>query len=115
MFDKKELCNLYVYVSGPIFSNISQNPKGRELLCTPGKALVQRILPFTHHIESVKRRGGAIGLVKNICFDSARHDWLLGEEIDVLPFILLPLAGPEEFDDEENEMLPTELQVKKFD
>lgn len=31
--------------------------------------------------------------------------------MQVLPYILLPLAGPEEFSDEDNEMFPTELQV----
>lgn len=38
---------------------------------------------------------------------------LLGQNshIDILPYILLPLAGPEEFDDEENDKLPMQLQV----
>lgn len=30
--------------------------------------------------------------------------------MDLLPKLLLPLAGPEEFDEEENEKLPIELQ-----
>ena len=38
------------------------------------------------------------------------HEWLLGEEVDLLPALLLPLAGPEQFDDEEEEKLPVELQ-----
>lgn len=29
------------------------------------------------------------------------HEWLLGPEVDILPFLLLPLAGPEEFSEEE--------------
>ena len=36
--------------------------------------------------------------------------WLLSPEIDILPHILLPLAGPEEFDDEDNNKLPLDLQ-----
>lgn len=36
--------------------------------------------------------------------------WLLGPEIDILPSILLPLAGPEEFSESENDSLPPELQ-----
>lgn len=51
-------------------------------------------------------------MLKNVCFDSARHDWLLSEEVNILPFILLLLAGPEEFNDEENDKLPIELQVR---
>ena len=30
--------------------------------------------------------------------------------MDLLPALLLPLAGPEQFDDEEEEQLPEELQ-----
>lgn len=29
------------------------------------------------------------------------HEWLLGPDVDILPFLLLPLAGPEEFSEEE--------------
>lgn len=51
-----------------------------------------------------------MGLLRNICFDSSRHAYLLGE-IEILPIILLPLAGPDEFTDEENDKFPMELQV----
>lgn len=102
-------CNLNYL--GPIFSNITQSSRGREIFCNPDTDLLLRILPFVHHEDSIVRRGGCIGLLKNICFDSNKHDWLL-HEMNVLPFILLPLAGPEEFTDDENDMLPTELQVK---
>ena len=36
-------------------------------------------------------------------FPSQRHDAMLGRPVDVLPYILLPLAGPEEFTEEEME------------
>lgn len=41
---------------------------------------------------------------------------LLGQSshIDILPYILLPLAGPEEFDEEDNDKLPIQLQVNTF-
>jgi hypothetical protein len=32
---------------------------------------------------------------------SGHHEWLLGPEVDILPFLLLPLAGPEDFSEEE--------------
>ncbi|XP_058823461.1 protein HGH1 homolog [Topomyia yanbarensis] len=95
---------------GPLFSNLSQNTRGREIFCNQTTDLLSRILPFVHHEGSVVRRGGAIGLLKNICFDSTVHDWLLSGGVDVLPFILLPLVGPEEFDEETNEKVPIELQ-----
>jgi hypothetical protein len=41
---------------------------------------------------------------------SENHDWLLSPEVDILPHLLLPLAGPEEFTDDEMDKLPLELQ-----
>lgn len=38
------------------------------------------------------------------------HEWLLGPKVDILPFLLLPLAGPEDFSEEEMERLPVDLQ-----
>lgn len=38
------------------------------------------------------------------------HQWLLGDDVDILPSLLLPLAGPEEFTEEETEQLPIDLQ-----
>lgn len=35
---------------------------------------------------------------------------MLNEDLDLLPRLLLPLAGPEQFDDEDNEKLPIDLQ-----
>lgn len=31
------------------------------------------------------------------------HEWLLSDAVDILPFLLLPLAGPDELSEEENE------------
>ena len=38
------------------------------------------------------------------------HEWLLSDSVDLLPRLLLPLAGPEEFDDDDIEKLPDDLQ-----
>lgn len=35
---------------------------------------------------------------------------MLGPDVDILPFLLLPLAGPEDFSEEEMERLPVDLQ-----
>ena len=106
-FNKKK-CHLNYL--GPIFSNFTQCAKGRHLICERKLRMFQRILPFVHHEESIKRRGGAVGVLKNVCFDTSLHEWLFSKDVDVLPYILLPLAGGEEFDDETNDMLPPELQ-----
>lgn len=72
--------------------------------------VIQRLLPFTEYTDSIVRRGGIIGTLKNCCFDVEHHEWLLSEDVDILSYLLLPLAGPEEFDDIENEKLPLDLQ-----
>lgn len=100
---------------GPIFSNLTQTSIGRHLICNKETRLFQRLLPFVHHEGSLIRRGGICGLVKNICFDSSLHCWLLSGDVDILPYILLPLAGPEEFDDETNDKFPAELQYLDAD
>lgn len=47
----------------------------------------------------------------NVFFNwSDKHEWLLNEDLDLLSRLLLPLAGPEQFDDEDNEKLPMDLQ-----
>lgn len=106
-FNKKQQNLNYL---AAVFSNLSQTPTFRSLVAKSETRLLPRLLPFIHHETSLIRRGGIAGLLKNICFDSSLHEWLFSPEIDALPFILLPLAGPEEFDDETNDKLPIELQ-----
>lgn len=98
----------------PIFCNLTQVPRGRELCCQPKYRLLEKLLPFASFEESVVRRGGTIGIIKNICFDTVYHDVILNEQDDILVAILQPLCGPEEFSDEENEKLPIELQVSRL-
>jgi len=64
--------------------------------------------------ESIIRRGGTVGLFKNICFDPVYHELILEDREDILAAILYPLCGPEEYSDEDNELLLTELQVSIF-
>ncbi|XP_018311524.1 protein HGH1 homolog isoform X2 [Mycetomoellerius zeteki] len=72
--------------------------------------VIQRILPFTEYSDSLIRRGGIVGTLKNCTFDTENHVWLLSPEVDLLSYLLLPLAGPEEFDDEDMSKLPINLQ-----
>lgn len=102
--------NQNLHYLGAVFSNLSQTSTFRNLVAKSETRLLPRLLPFIHHETSLIRRGGIVGLLKNICFDSSLHEWLFTPDVDVLPFILLPLAGPEEFDDETNENLPIDLQ-----
>lgn len=96
----------------PIFSNLTQVSQARNQFCR-NTEILSRLLPFVSYEDSVVRKGGVIGVLKNICFNTKLHDFLL-TEIDVLPMILLPLTGPEDFTEEENEMFPIDLQVSQL-
>ncbi|XP_051932531.1 protein HGH1 homolog [Hippocampus zosterae] len=94
----------------PLLSNLTQLPEARRFLMDKDRCVVQRLLPFTQFQASAVRRGGVIGVLRNCCFDYANHEWLLSDQVDILPFLLLPLAGPEELSEEDNEGLPVDLQ-----
>ena len=43
-------------------------------------------------------------------FSPESHEWLLSDAVDILPHLLLPLAGPEEFSEDDMDKLPPDLQ-----
>ncbi|XP_018371720.1 PREDICTED: protein HGH1 homolog isoform X1 [Trachymyrmex cornetzi] len=95
---------------GPVFSNLSRSPRIRRYLMDRHRCVIQRILPFTEYSDSLIRRGGIVGTLKNCTFDTENHVWLLSSKVDLLSYLLLSLAGPEEFDDEDMSKLPINLQ-----
>ncbi|XP_073325389.1 protein HGH1 homolog [Pagrus major] len=95
---------------GPLLSNLTQLPEARNYITDKDRCVIQRLLPFTQYQASVVRRGGVIGTLRNCCFDHTHHEWLLSDAVDMLPFLLLPLAGPEELTEKENDGLPVDLQ-----
>jgi hypothetical protein len=71
-----------------------------------------KLVPFTEHPDTI-RRGGVASTIKNCAFHSPAHQAYLTEEssaivippsteaapgMNVLPRVLLPLAGPEEIE-----------------
>ena len=51
-------------------------------------------------------------MFRNCCFETDLHfDMLLEEKINVLPYILLPLCGPEEFDTDVRVLIPNTIIV----
>ena len=96
---------------GPFLSNLSQLSEVREELFANGCELFSRLLPFSEYSESTVRRGGVIGAIRNCCFDTSVHYMLL-TKMDILPRLLLPLAGPtpEDMEEEDIEKLPIDLQ-----
>lgn len=92
-----------------VINNISRSPRVQSCLMDKDRTIIQRLLPFMDYKDNLVKRG-IIGTIKNCCFDTQRHEWLLSPEVDILSYLLQPLAGPEEFDDEDNDKLPVCLQ-----
>ncbi|EGN95120.1 hypothetical protein SERLA73DRAFT_77131 [Serpula lacrymans var. lacrymans S7.3] len=118
-----------------VFANLSTSPNGRSFFLTPRhpdavkaegdlEYPLSKIVVFSEHKDTI-RRGGVASAMKNCAFHAAAHEALLSPEsakvsvppstvvgpgIDILPYLLLPLAGPEELDLEEQERLPSALQ-----
>jgi len=102
----------------PFLSNLTQITKARACIMKRDRCIFERLLPFINFEESLTRRGGVIGLLRNCAFDVNYHEWLLDENgIDILPRLLLPLAGPEaaNFDEDDMEKLPPDLQYLEPD
>ncbi|KAI0077761.1 DUF383-domain-containing protein [Panus rudis PR-1116 ss-1] len=119
-----------------VFANISITPVGRMFFVTPRPAdplketgdeleyPLAKLLVFTEHKDTI-RRGGVASTLKNCAFHVHAHRAMLSPDtekvsvppstveapgMNVLPYILLPLAGPEEFDLDDQELLPPSLQ-----
>ena len=51
-------------------------------------------------------------VLRNCCFETRQHERILdADKLNTLPFILLPLCGSEEYDMEEFEQFPEEIQL----
>lgn len=92
-----------------VLSNVSQSVLGRKLILSKEHSLLPRLLTHLDHPDRI-RRAGVAGVIKNCCFEPSAHPYLLGEQVDVLSFLLLPLCGPEEFTEEEMEGMPDVCQ-----
>ncbi|PPQ70659.1 hypothetical protein CVT24_000667 [Panaeolus cyanescens] len=118
-----------------VFANMIVSPTGRNYFLSPQPLHVlkpdspleyplAKLVSFTEHPDPI-RRAGVASSIKNCCFHAAGHKAILTPEseqaavppstvtaagIDALPYILLPLAGPEEFDLDDQEKLLEPLQ-----
>lgn len=116
------------------FADLAKHSAGRTYFLTPRKESNEIIVPltkiiiFTEHASAIRRRGVA-NTIKNICFDIPAHARLLysasdffpssssGDEdvpehpIGLLPYILLPLMGPETYPDADTEGMLDECQL----
>lgn len=98
------------------FSDISRFELGRNYFITEQAydniVPISKLLVFTEKYDSKIRREGVASTIKNSLFDiDSQHKLVHDEEINLLPFILLPIAGPEEINEDDMFNLPDELQL----
>jgi hypothetical protein len=112
----------YDYLSY-LFADLAKHSSGTQYFLTPRKedeniVPLTKIIVFTEHGSAIRRRGVA-NTIKNVCFDVQSHPRLLYSESDaeaadpigLLPYILLPLMGSEEYSDEDTEGMLDECQL----
>ena len=102
------------------FADISKHEEGRKHFLSPRTedsdiVPLSKIIVFTEHKSTIRRRGVA-STIKNSCFESDVHAKLIsGDEVEggvnLLPYNLLPLMGPEEYSDEDTDGMLDELQL----
>lgn len=98
-----------------LFADLSKSEEGRAYFTSRQSyddvVPVTKLVVFTEHKSNVRRKGVA-STIKNVAFDIPFHTVLLSEDdANILPYILLPIAGPEEFADEESMDMLADLQL----
>ena len=90
-----------------VFNNITTCPQGCQFFLhksTMDSALrLTKLMVFVEH-SSIIRRGGCVGAIKNICYSANLSqngvEILLNPTLNLLVYILLPLMGCEDYDDD---------------
>ncbi|RDW77173.1 hypothetical protein BP6252_05226 [Coleophoma cylindrospora] len=104
----------YDYLSY-LFADLAKYEEGRKYFVTKQSyddaVPLTKLTVFTEHKSDIRRKGVA-STIKNVAFEIPAHPAFLSEdEINILPYLLLPITGSEEFDEEETmDMLP-DLQL----
>ncbi|KAJ2662105.1 Protein hgh1 [Coemansia sp. RSA 1200] len=113
--DKKYNKNAHYGYLASVFADITNYPYGRRYFLNQstydGKLPITKIMVFSEYPEVI-RRGGVDSTMKNVCFDKENHKLILDpHKTNMLPYILLPLCGPEEYESEDMELMPEEVQL----
>jgi len=98
-----------------VFADLSKHLEIRQFLVAQqaydGVLPLNKIKVFTEHKSDVRRKGVA-STIKNVAFDVPSHPKFLDEDgVNILPYILLPIMGSEQYDEDDMlDMLP-DLQL----
>ncbi|EQL01762.1 hypothetical protein G6O67_000572 [Ophiocordyceps sinensis] len=98
-----------------VFADLAKHAEVRQYFVDPqsydGVIPLTKLKVFTEHKSEVRRKGVA-STIKNVAFDVQSHPSFLSDTgINMLPYVLLPITGSEEYDVEDTmDMLP-DLQL----
>lgn len=98
-----------------LFADLAKHAEGRKYFLTKqdydGVVPLTKLAVFTSHKSDIRRKGVA-STIKNVAFEIDAHPHFLDDdEIGILPYLLLPIMGSEEYDDEDSEAMLSELQL----
>lgn len=104
-----------------LFADLAKHDVGRKHFLTPQAESqdknaevvipLTKLVVFTEHSSTIRRRGVA-STIKNTTFDISSHEKLLDPKgVNILPYILLPLMGNEEYEVEDTEGMLDECQL----
>lgn len=99
-----------------VTNSVDQHSECRGYFTTPQSSdndiiPLTKLTVFTEHKSDIRRRGVA-STIKNVAFQVDTHPRFLDtEQINIMPYLLLPLMGPEEYSDEDTEGMLEDLQL----
>jgi hypothetical protein len=98
-----------------VFADLSKHAEIRQFFVTKQDyddvVPLNKIKVFTEHKSDIRRKGVA-STIKNLAFDIPSHPAFMDEDrIHILPYILLPIIGGEQYDEEEAMAMLPELQL----
>ena len=81
VFDKNASQSSSVHYLATVFSNVTQLSSARKLFLDHSKRIVPRLLPYVSFEASLVRRGGIVGLIRNLCFEIGEYKVLSGVKV----------------------------------
>lgn len=98
-----------------LFADLAKYQEGRTYFVTKQSyddaVPLTKLTVFTEHKSDIRRKGVA-STIKNVAFEIPAHPAFLSEdEINILPYLLLPITGSEEFDEEDTMAMLPDLQL----
>lgn len=98
-----------------VFADLSKHAEVRHYFLDTQKydsvIPLTKLKVFTEHKSDIRRKGVA-STIKNVAFEVPAHPSFLSEDkINILPYILLPIMGNEEYDVDETMDMLADLQL----